>query len=74
MLQLGHRYGLCVQVLVGSRCGPLDMALEMLAQHAELRQLVNAMTQHVMPLSKGVEAMQLAQTKGVLKVQLDCQA
>jgi threonine dehydrogenase-like Zn-dependent dehydrogenase len=59
--------------LLGSRCGPMDMALRMLEQHGELRQLVNAMTQHVLPLSRGEEAMQLAQTKGVLKVQLECQ-
>jgi hypothetical protein len=42
----------------------------MMEQHQELRQLLAAMTHKQLPLSQGVEAMALAQTKGVLKVQL----
>ncbi|WIA29344.1 hypothetical protein OEZ86_011849 [Tetradesmus obliquus] len=58
------------KTLVGSRCGPMDVALSMMQQHQELRQLLAAMTHKQLPLSQGVEAMALAQTKGVLKVQL----
>lgn len=56
------------KVLVGSRCGPMDMALRMIADHEEVRQLLTAMLQHEVPLTSGVEAMQLAQAKGVIKV------
>eukprot|EP00882_Tetradesmus_deserticola_P005131 GHRQ01005404.1.p1 GENE.GHRQ01005404.1~~GHRQ01005404.1.p1 ORF type:complete len:357 (+),score=130.25 GHRQ01005404.1:487-1557(+) len=58
------------KTLVGSRCGPMDVALAMMEQHEELQQLLAAMIHKQLPLSQGVEAMALAQTKGVLKVQL----
>eukprot|EP00775_Hariotina_reticulata_P010351 gene10351-10509_t len=58
------------KVLLGSRCGPMDVALQLMAEHAELRDLLKAMVQHEMPLKDGVEAVQLAQQKGVLKVQV----
>lgn len=56
--------------LVRCRCGPMGMALSMMEQHAELRSLLDAMLQHQLPLKQGVEALTLAQSKGVLKVQL----
>ncbi|KAF6262538.1 GroES-like protein [Scenedesmus sp. NREL 46B-D3] len=58
------------KTLVGSRCGPMDVALAMMEQHEELQQLLAAMIHKQLPLSQGVAAMTLAQTKGVLKVQL----
>ncbi len=48
----------------------MDVALRLLAEHAELRQLVDAMVTAVRPLAEGVEAIEQAATKGVLKVQL----
>eukprot|EP00878_Enallax_costatus_P024420 GHUV01026058.1.p1 GENE.GHUV01026058.1~~GHUV01026058.1.p1 ORF type:complete len:312 (+),score=51.16 GHUV01026058.1:32-967(+) len=56
------------KVLVGSRCGPMDQALQIMSGHAEVRQLLTAMLHHEVPLKDGVEAMQLAQSKGVIKV------
>jgi hypothetical protein len=50
------------------------MALEMMSAHPDLRALLNSMVSHELPLSDGVHAMALAQTKGVLKVQLVCNA
>lgn len=43
----------------------------MLSMHAPLRQLVNAMTQHVFNIRDGEAAMAAARTKGTLKVQLE---
>jgi hypothetical protein len=48
----------------------MDVALSMMEQHEELRRLLAAMIHQQLPLSQGVEAMALAQSKGVLKVQL----
>lgn len=48
----------------------MDVALDMMAKHAEVRQLLQGMLQHQLPLSQGEEAMRLAGSKGVLKVQL----
>lgn len=48
----------------------MDVALAMMEQHEELQQLLAAMIHKQLPLSQGVAAMTLAQTKGVLKVQL----
>lgn len=56
--------------LVGSRCGPMDVALSMMDKHVEVRQLLQRMLQHEIPLGDGVAAMSLAASKGVLKVQL----
>lgn len=58
------------KVLVGSRCGPFDVALRVLEQHAELRTLVRKMTHSTYHISRGVEAMATAQQKGTLKVLL----
>lgn len=55
--------------LVGSRCGPFQPALQVL-QDPRMRRLVNSMVTRAMPLSKGLEAIKLAQSKGALKVQL----
>ncbi|KAL6762282.1 GroES-like protein [Haematococcus lacustris] len=60
------------KVLLGSRCGPMDMALSIMAEHVAVRQLLNAMVSHVVPLSQAIEAMGLAATPGVIKVQLQC--
>lgn len=56
--------------LVGSRCGPMDTALRFMKEHAEVRQLLNSMLQHQVPLADGEAALKLAAKKGVLKVQL----
>lgn len=60
------------KVLVGSRCGPIDQSLDMMVRHKPVRRLLHAMTSRVMPLVKGVQAMEVAATKGVIKVQLLC--
>ena len=54
------------------RCGPMDVAVRMMADHASIRRLLGAMVTAVYPLSEGVEAMERAKQKGVLKVQLKC--
>jgi hypothetical protein len=61
---------LLLLLLLPSRCGPMDVALSMMEQHEELRTLLAAMIHQQLPLIQGVEAMALAQSKGVLKVQL----
>lgn len=54
--------------LIGSRCGPFDKALDLLANH----QIdINPLIQAEYPLSEGLEGFQLAQQKGVLKVLLN---
>jgi hypothetical protein len=58
------------KLLVGSRCGPMSLALQLLAEHAKIRALVRGMLQHELPLAEGVEGMRVAAQKGVLKVQL----
>ncbi|KAI9003450.1 GroES-like protein [Hyaloraphidium curvatum] len=60
------------KILVGSRCGPMDAALDVMRDHPEVRALLKSMLQHEVPLSRGVEALELARSKGVLKVQLIC--
>lgn len=52
------------------RCGPLDMALRMMADHASVRSLLDSMLSAVLPIQRGEEALALAATKGTLKVQL----
>lgn len=55
--------------VVGSRCGELGPALRLLdAGHVEVAQLVSG----VYPLAKAREAFAFAETRGVLKVLLDC--
>lgn len=58
------------KTLVGSRCGPMDVALRLMVEHEPLRRLLASMISHELPLARGVEALGLAQQKGVLKVQL----
>ncbi|GIL67721.1 hypothetical protein Vafri_21049 [Volvox africanus] len=58
------------KVLVGSRCGPFDVALEMMASDTGVRQLLRCMVSAELPLELGEEALALAGKKGVLKVQL----
>jgi len=48
----------------------MDVALNLMSKHAELRDLLKRMLQHEVPLADGVAAMSLAAEKGVLKVQL----
>jgi threonine dehydrogenase-like Zn-dependent dehydrogenase len=54
--------------LVGSRCGPTDAAVALLAASPEVRALVRDMVHAEYPLERGVEAMAKAKEKGVLKV------
>lgn len=55
--------------VVGSRCGELGPALRLLdAGHIEVAQLISG----VYPLAKAREAFAFAETRGVLKVILDC--
>ncbi|BDA47454.1 probable 2-deoxy-scyllo-inosamine dehydrogenase [Coccomyxa sp. Obi] len=58
--------------LQGSRCGPFAPALKAM-QDDRLRKLLNDMVTEVFPISDGVKAFQMAQTKGVLKVQVSMQ-
>jgi threonine dehydrogenase-like Zn-dependent dehydrogenase len=54
--------------LVGSRCGPMDAAVELLAASEECRALARDMVSAEFPLERGAEAMAKAKEKGVLKV------
>jgi threonine dehydrogenase-like Zn-dependent dehydrogenase len=54
--------------LVGSRCGPFDRALEALEHgHVQVKPLISDR----FDLSRGLDALSRAQTKGILKVLLD---
>ena len=54
--------------LVGSRCGPFDQALAALEQgHVQVQPLIAGR----FDLSRGLDALAHAQTKGILKVLLD---
>tara|TARA_Y100000294_G_C8477678_1_gene305392 strand:+ start:56 stop:703 length:648 start_codon:yes stop_codon:yes gene_type:complete len=54
--------------LIGSRCGPFDLALDMLInKQVEVEDLIHARY----PLSGGLDAFALAKQSGVLKVLLD---
>eukprot|EP00041_Stephanoeca_diplocostata_P013617 m.238991 g.238991 ORF g.238991 m.238991 type:complete len:91 (-) comp19404_c0_seq3:328-600(-) len=52
--------------IVGSRCGPFDAALQLLADGLDLTPL----TTRQMPFADVDEALALAATKGTIKVQL----
>ena len=54
--------------LIGSRCGPFVPALELLATE---KVNVQSLIQGIYPLSLGLEAVEKAKTKGVLKVLLE---
>ncbi|MEW5299730.1 MAG: hypothetical protein WDW36_002716 [Sanguina aurantia] len=58
------------KTLLGSRCGPIDLALRLMVKHGSLRSLVDGMTAHVVPISAGLSAMRLAATRGTMKVQV----
>ena len=57
--------------LVGSRCGRFEVALDALAAG---RIDVESLHQHTLPLGSAREALELAGTRGVLKVLIDCRA
>lgn len=59
-------------VLAMHRCGPMDVALNIMVKHASVRQLLTAMVTKVFPLAEAEAAVAMAQTRGVLKVQLEC--
>ena len=55
--------------LIGSRCGPFDKAIDLLAaQRVEVRDLIDA----IYPLDDALTAFEHAQRKGALKVLLKC--
>lgn len=57
--------------IIGSRCGPFDVALDALSQgHIEVESMIHA----TLPLSDVAQAFDLAATPGVLKVLIDCQS
>ena len=58
------------KMLVGSRCGPMDMALRLMAK-AEIRSLLTKMVyKRQFGIDEGVEAINTAAEKGVMKVQI----
>lgn len=56
--------------VVGSRCGPLKRALDLLATDERTRKLVNGMVDRVYPLEDGLEALAHAGRRGSLKVMI----
>ena len=48
----------------------MDVALEVMVRHASVRRLLGAMVTRVFPLSEAEQALRFAQTRGVLKVQV----
>ena len=56
------------KTLVGSRCGPMKRALELLEEDARTRQLVVSMVDRIYTMDEGLDAFSAAQTKGSLKV------
>lgn len=50
----------------------MDVALNIMVKHASVRQLLTAMVTKVFPLAEAEAAVAMAQTRGVLKVQLAC--
>lgn len=59
------------KVIVGSRCGPMDAAVRWL-QEAPVAALCEGMISAEVPLREGVRAVELARSRGVIKVQLVC--
>jgi len=53
--------------IVGSRCGLFQPALDYLASGVDLSTLITA----IYPIEKGVEAFEVAETKGILKVMIE---
>jgi threonine dehydrogenase-like Zn-dependent dehydrogenase len=58
------------KVLVGSRCGPMDTALKMMAEREEVLKLLRKMVSRCYTIEEGVQAIEHAATKGTLKVQM----
>ena len=56
------------KTLVGSRCGPMKRALELLEEDTRTRQLVVSMVDRIYTMDEGLDAFAAAQTKGSLKV------
>jgi len=54
--------------VIGSRCGPFDAAIDLLARGAII---VEPLIDETLPLSRGVEALARAQAPGVRKILLD---
>ncbi len=48
----------------------MDVALQMMQQHQQLRELLSAMLDRTYPAAQALEALQHAQQRGVLKVQV----
>ncbi|GAX76077.1 hypothetical protein CEUSTIGMA_g3520.t1 [Chlamydomonas eustigma] len=61
------------KVLMGSRCGPMDMALEVMTRHESIRRLLKGMVTAVLPLEQALHAFDVAKRKGVMKVHLSNQ-
>lgn len=55
---------------VWARCGPFPPALAALKGDSRMRKLVNSMRAAVVPIGRGVEAIDKAKSKGTLKVVL----
>jgi threonine dehydrogenase-like Zn-dependent dehydrogenase len=59
------------KTLVGSRCGPMDVALRMMDEKAELKALLSAMVHsRQFSIQEGVDAMKKASDRGTMKVQV----
>lgn len=54
--------------VIGSRCGPFEPALDLLAKGLDLTPLISA----TFPLAEVAEAVELAKRKGTMKVQIRC--
>lgn len=54
--------------IVGSRCGPIDKAIDFLSHH---KFSPSCLTDQIMPIAEGVKAMQEAAKKGTLKILLE---
>ena len=59
------------KTMVGSRCGPMGRALELLEEDVRTRQLVRSMVDRVYTLEEGLQALDHAGRKGTLKVLID---
>ena len=58
------------KVVVGSRCGPMNVGMDMLASSDETRAFVASMVDRVYPLDDAIDAFRAAGTKGSLKIQI----
>ena len=58
------------KLVVGSRCGPMNVGMDMLASSEETREFVGSMVDRVYPLDEAIDAFRAAATKGSLKIQI----